>query len=268
MPVLIKPLPNGVYIRDGSELKLAGTNGGKMVAAVSLIRGAFGGADGGRIFAYGLRDSLTGVILARLAQHYGHRLTFYTSGGAASPEMAAIREAGGDIEQVSRGGYMSTLKKRAADATAASIADGERALFVPFGLANGASIRALADSALLSFAGIAKPAFRRIVCPIGSGANLAGLLHAVVRAGWQSKVEVIGVRVGADPAPILRAQAPAGWGMFCRIVDHSKRQRYNEGSAVVLGGVELHPYYEAKCVGYLKPGDLFWIVGGRDGITA
>ena len=30
-----------------------------------------------------------------------------------------------------------------------------------------------------------------------------------------------------------------------------------------LGGLALDPYYEAKCVPYLRPGDLFWVVGRR-----
>jgi hypothetical protein len=41
---------------------------------------------------------------------------------------------------------------------------------------------------------------------------------------------------------------------------------YHTEVECVLGAaaaIPLDPVYEAKCVGFLKPGDLFWIVGRR-----
>jgi len=38
---------------------------------------------------------------------------------------------------------------------------------------------------------------------------------------------------------------------------------YHHPVEASLGGLALDPYYEAKCVPYLRPGDLFWVVGRR-----
>jgi hypothetical protein len=39
---------------------------------------------------------------------------------------------------------------------------------------------------------------------------------------------------------------------------------FNDTVDADLGGVPLDPVYEAKCLEFLRPGDLLWIVAHRD----
>jgi hypothetical protein len=74
-------------------------------------------------------------------------------------------------------------------------------------------------------------------------------------------VPVVGVVVGASPVRHLDKRAPH-WRNRCQLVrtgiDFHKRARDAR-----LGDIELDPLFEAKCLRFLKPGDLFWIVGIR-----
>ena len=89
--------------------------------------------------------------------------------------------------------------------------------------------------------------------------SLAGILHGLTQAAFT--VPVVGVVVGACPVKHLDKWAPH-WRNRCQLVrtgiDFHKRAR-----DVRLGDIELGPVFEAKCLPFLQPGDLFWIVGKR-----
>jgi hypothetical protein len=38
---------------------------------------------------------------------------------------------------------------------------------------------------------------------------------------------------------------------------------HQHAPVAALGGLELDPVYEAKCLPFLRPGDLLWVVGRR-----
>jgi hypothetical protein len=105
---------------------------------------------------------------------------------------------------------------------------------------------------------------KRIVVPVGSGMSLAGILWGLKDAGL--KTQVVGVQVGADPGKRLNRWAPKGWRDMVKIVKSG--EDYSRGiDGAEAGGVILDPHYEAKCLPFLKPGDLFWIVGIRQTST-
>lgn len=102
---------------------------------------------------------------------------------------------------------------------------------------------------------------KRIVVPVGSGRMLQGVAAGGIArfdAGrpWLS---VLGVCCGKPlklgdlfrPSPSFLETVPAG-------VPFSKAVTGAE-----VGGVPLDEVYEAKCLPFLKPGDLLWVVANR-----
>ena len=73
-------------------------------------------------------------------------------------------------------------------------------------------------------------------------------------------LETVGVVVGAEPRA-LHAHAwsyRSPWSRYrSPLPYHKPAPRTN------LAGLELDPYYEAKCLDFLEPGDLLWVVGRR-----
>ena len=110
---------------------------------------------------------------------------------------------------------------------------------------------------------------RRIVVPVGSGMSFAGILTGLERhaqeylGGDLARLPyVLGVQVGADPTERLDRYAPPWWRAIGGI--HKSDLTYAQRPKVTnLGPIDLDPVYEAKCLPFLRPGDLLWIVGRR-----
>src|SRR5258708_5900766 len=92
-------------------------------------------------------------------------------------------------------------------------------------------------------------------------ARLAGILHGLTQAGFT--VPVVGVVAGADPVKRLDKWAPIRWRDLCTLVRTHVDDFRKPARVTRLGGVELDPIFEGKCLPFLKPGDLFWVVGIR-----
>ena len=101
---------------------------------------------------------------------------------------------------------------------------------------------------------------KRLVVPVGSGMTLSGVLWGLVDN--EIDMPVLGVRVGANPRKRLDRYAPPNWREMVSFVDAD--EKYKEHVAANIGGIDLDPVYEAKCVKYLEDDDIFWVVGHRD----
>lgn len=101
---------------------------------------------------------------------------------------------------------------------------------------------------------------KRIVIPVGSGVNLCGVLMALRKQGLH--IPVLGVTVGKSPLKLLQKYAPFGWQTMCTLV--APDTPYSKPAVQTqLCGVELDPIYEAKCIPFVEPNDLLWVVGIR-----
>ena len=102
---------------------------------------------------------------------------------------------------------------------------------------------------------------RRVVIPVGSGMSLAGVLAG--RVAQDMHWPVLGVVVGASPEARLDRWAP-GWRWDGSVQLNWHPSDYGTPARMpYLAGIGLDPFYEAKCLPYLRPGDLLWIVGRR-----
>lgn len=62
----------------------------------------------------------------------------------------------------------------------------------------------------------------------------------------------------------MRWRPSANWSDDVGLEQPWSDKAYQDLRKVIeLGGVRLDPIYEAKCVPFLLPGDLFWCVGIR-----
>lgn len=102
---------------------------------------------------------------------------------------------------------------------------------------------------------------RRVVVCVGSGNGLSCVLHGLDRAGLGA-VPVLGVCVGFDPTPLLDRRAPSDWRERVTLVQ-SDIPFDQRAPTIRLGGVELDPHYEAKCLPFLEPDDCLYVLARR-----
>jgi hypothetical protein len=101
---------------------------------------------------------------------------------------------------------------------------------------------------------------KRIVMPCGSGMSLAGVITGLDEL--KLDIPVLGVMVGAAPHKRLDKYGPLFWHNRCTLVP-SGSDYHKPATDVYLESIRLDSHYEAKCLPFLEPGDLMWIVGIR-----
>lgn len=236
-----------IWLKRDDLYSVYGAPGGKARTCLSILGRA---PRGGVAVTASSRHSPQAIIVARIAR--GLRLTsrIHTPGGPETPELGLARLAGGKrVEHTP--GYNSVIVARAR----ADAANDPRAIEVPFGMDCGAAVQ---QTAAALRASDWPSQVKRVVVPVGSGMTLAGVLAGMHALGRH--VPVVGVQVGADPTARLDTYWP-GWRNQCALV--VAPERYDEHVQATIGRVLLDPVYEAKCLPFLQPGDLFWIVGIR-----
>jgi hypothetical protein len=104
------------------------------------------------------------------------------------------------------------------------------------------------------------------VVPVGSGVTFCGVLRAL-EAGRLGRLAVLGVVVGGDPQRRLEKHVPswrwllsAGGATTVRSPLPYETPAEAVYYGMSFGDLRLDPYYEAKCVPYLRPGDVLWAV--------
>lgn len=241
-----------VRVKRDDLFAVGGVAGGKVRTCLALARAGIAAAEGQPIglVTAGSRASPQVNIVAHIARHLGVPARCHTPTGQLSPEVIAARDAGAEIVQ-HKAGYNNVIVARArADAAERGWVE------IPFGMECAEAIKQTRHQV-----GNVPADVRRIVMPCGSGMSLAGVLWGLVDAG-RHDVEILAVQVGADPSARLDAYAPAGWRDRVRLVP-SGSDYHKPAPVTDLDGLALDAHYEAKCLPFLEPGDLLWVVGIR-----
>ena len=239
---------DGYYFKRDDFFRVAGVCGGKARTCWALARTAKMG-----LVTAGSRSSPQCKIVAHIARARGLACHIHTTRGELSPELVSAKSMGAIIHQ-HKPGYNSVIIKRAKeDAIVNDYTE------IPFGMECTEAVKQTAKQTANIPAKV-----RRLVVPVGSGMSLAGVLYGLYLA--KSTLPIIGVCVGASPERRLDKYAPPlnNWRLQATLVRSA--QPYHEsfnGSAPYIAGVQLDPIYEAKCLPYLKRGDLLWVVGIR-----
>lgn len=234
-----------LHFKRDDMFQVFGVRGGKVRACLTLAQGARG------IVCAASRKSPQLCYAAAIAEGVGIPCLLFTASGEPTPEMEYAAEHGAAFTQI-RPGYSNVVLSRAAAEAERRKAKGWR--LIPFGMECDEAVELTARQV----ANI-PPRCKRIVAVAGSGLTVAGILRGLRRMNMRTPV--LGVKVGADPVGRLNEWAE-GWEGQVELVDcglpYAREARDN-----VLEGITLDPIYEAKCIPFLEPGDLFWIVGIR-----
>lgn len=244
-PAALTPVQRvgGLWVKRDDAFYFAGVRGGKVRSCLRLCEGAPG------LVTAGSRASPQINIVAHIARALGVPFRAHTTLGALSPEVLAAVAAGAEVVQ-HPAGYNNVIIARArADAAARGWRE------VPFGMECPTAVEETRRQAANIPRGV-----RRVVFPVGSGMSLAGLLHGLDDAGRD--IPVLGVVVGSAPDARLGRYAPRDWMVRVEFVP-SGLPYHRPAPVCSLGPLFFDPVYEAKCLPFLRPDDLFWAVGVR-----
>jgi cysteine synthase len=170
--------------------------------------------------------------------------------GKYTPELLVTQKNGATIIQ-HKPGYNSVIIKRAKDDTIKH----KEYTYVPFGMECHTAV-ALTQNQVQNI----PKQVERIVVPVGSAMSLAGILKGLEERNYN--IPVLGIMVGANPTKRLNEYAPTNWREMVKLIK-SEDDYHVSRKDVFLGEIPLDATYEAKCLNYLQPNDLFWIVGNR-----
>ena len=246
---------DGIYVKRDDLYSAYGARGGKARSAKYLIDDAVRKGYSAVVTA-GARQSPQIPIVARIASAVGIGGYCFCPSGELSRELSVASEYGIVINQV-RPGYNSVI-----NGNARNFADNNGYYLVPFGMECWEAVYETAGQVENVASAVKENKdIKRIVMAAGSGMSLSGVLSGLEYYGID--IPVVGIRVGADPRKQLDRYAPVGWGERCNIIEASVG--YKKYINASIGGLVVDPVYEAKCVEFLGEGDLFWIVGIREG---
>ena len=237
-----------VWVKRDDLFEYAGVCGGKVRTCVALASGARG------LITAGSRQSPQVNIVAHIAASQGIPARLHVPSGPLTPELEDAIACGPNITLVRQyPGYNTVIVKRARG-------DAEEHpdfTYIPFGMECPEAIKQTAAQVRDIPAGV-----KRIVVPVGSGMSLAGIITGMIETGWRRPI--LGVQVGADPIERIEQYAPQSWRNLVRFeLRKSDRNYHKPARETAVDGLELDPIYEAKCIPFLEPDDLLWVVGIR-----
>lgn len=234
----------GIWLKRDDLFMVAGASGGKARSCWQLSQGAKG------LTTAGSRYSPQINIVARIAHRLGVPCTAHTPEGALSFPVAEAKKFGAKIIQ-HKAGYNSVIIERArGDAKVNGWVE------IPFGMECSEAVYQTSKQ----FVDIPKDV-KRIVVPVGSGISLAGIVKGMSQSD-RAPIPVLGIVVGANPRKRLARWLPFGHRSVVTLQESGSD--YDDPAKLCeVEGVKVDPIYEAKCIPFLKPGDLFWLVGIR-----
>ena len=251
-PVELTPIEThgGYQVKRDDTLSVGGQRGGKVRTCLVLGQRAAEDGSGGLTTA-GSRHSPQVAIVAAVGAALGLPVRAHVPAGPQTRELTEAERLGAVLIRHPAGRNSVIIARARADAAARQWTD------IPFGMECDEAVRQTAGQAA-SIAALDPPP-DRIVIPVGSGMSAAGLLAGLAAHGLSTPV--LGVTVGADPTRRLDRYAP-DWReqltLTASPLSYDQRPQHTR-----LGELELDPVYEAKCLPYLRPGDLLWVVGHR-----
>lgn len=250
-----------IWIKRDDKFNIAGVPGGKVRTCWHLAQGAKG------LVTAGSRSSPQVNIVAHIAHHLDIPCRVHTPQGELSPEVQAAKNMGAEVIQ-HKAGYNSVIIARARE-------DAKKQGWteIPFGMDCWEAITQTRSQVKNIPDGV-----KRIVIPVGSSMSLSGLLHGLLDEALD--IPVVGVVVGADPEERLNRYAPIEDEYVSAFASGKQNLRHKSWTDMVTlvrspldyhtpyrdnvwRGITLDPVYEAKCIPFLEPNDLFWIVGIR-----
>lgn len=206
-------------------------------------------SDKDTVVTAGSRFSPQIQIVANICKNLNKKCRCHTIRGKDTEE---LKIAIGDGAQIIH--HEDTWHNSVIIARAKKDAEENNCLNVPFGMESWESIYQTA----LQTKNLPKEV-KHIVITAGSGMNLCGVLWGLILTN-RTDVKVTGVSVGYNVQKTLKKYAPLN---IKNLTVVKSELGYEDKVFEKVGDIELDPIYESKCVPYLEPNCLFWIIGKR-----
>ena len=245
-------LVDGIYLKRNDKLTIYGVNGGKAQGAYNLIKEAKRLNKKG-VVTCGSRHSPQCKLVGIISNREGIECHLFMPVGDSTETLECISKLDNcKIHRLNKG-WTSQIIKGARDFSIK-----EDYYLIPFGMKCRENINLISKQVQ----NVPKH-IKRIVVPIGSGVTFCGVLKGV--HDYKLNCEVIGVQTGANSEKFIMMNRPILSSIKYKIHTFEPnlipKERYVTEVFEKIGDVELNPLYEGKCRKFIKPGDLFWIVG-------
>lgn len=250
---------NGIYIKRDDKFEVYGVKGGKARSAFMLIQEGL--KKGYKKFVTaGSRFSPQCEIVSYLCQSLELENFLFMPRGQETSVIKNINSNKLSTVIRTKAGYNNVICSHAI-----KFAKENNYFYIPFGMECKENIEITKHQVL----NIPKEV-KRIVIPAGSAMSLISVVNGLDYYKMYDK-EILGVSVGKDITKNLQKYLPANY--FATLFENQEKIKYTiikselpyetMASEYRIGNLELDRVYEAKCLPYLKKGDLLWIVGKR-----
>jgi len=233
-----------IFVKREDLYKISDVSGGKARSAFYLAKGSIG------LVTAGARQSPQIGIVASIAKYLNIPCAVHTINGSITPELQFAIDNNAIMNV-----HTETWHNNVIICKAKIDAEKRGWTNIPFGMECWDAIK----QTMMQVKNIPLEV-KRIVMPVGSAMSLCGVLQGIKY--FKRDIKVVGVQVGADPFKRIKTYAPYDWSNMVAIVK-SPLAYHTPYENNTYEGIILDNIYEAKCIPYLKKGDLLWIVGIR-----
>lgn len=242
------------YYKREDEFVINGVCGGKarVINEIVTRQMSFGYT---HFVTCGSRDSRQCEALAKVCELHGVSSHLFMPSGKDTDISLSIKETKSATIHRTKVGYNTVLI-----AESRKYANNTGAFYIPFGMGMIETLEIQSKQVENIPLDV-----KRIVVPCGGGMNMIAVIKGLENIG-RTDVEVVGVQVGANPYKTFNAWLPNTLFEECKIKYSFVKADGEYGKAAkvtMIDDVELDDMYEAKCIPFLKDGDMLWIVGRK-----
>lgn len=238
-----------VYVKRDDKFIIFNSRGGKARSALQLIQNGI--EEGYNTFVTaGSRLSPQCEIVSDICENMGLSCHLFMPRGNKTTVIEHIELNKSSTIHRTKVGYNNVITKWAMD-----YASENNYCYIPFGME-------CVDNIMITQHQVANIplAITRIVVPIGSGMSFISICNGL-ELYQRYDVKVVGVSVGKNPQKNIAKYLNAPNIKYDIVF--IKDNYHHPANNCTIGEIELDEIYEAKCLPYLKEGDLLWIVGKR-----
>lgn len=242
---------NGYYFKRDDAYKIGDAIGGKARVAEHLIKKALNNGFT-KVVTTGSRDSRQCDIVSSVCDYYNIECHLFMPSGKDTDVISNIQKRKTSVIHRTKVGYNSVLIHDSREWALA-----HNAYYIPFGM----ECQECIDINKHQVANIPTDV-KRIIIPCGGGMQMISVIHGL-KCYDKAHIKVVGVQVGASPKRVIDKFLPNA-DLFCDEYNYEiikSEIPYDKHINATFCGVELDEIYEAKCVPFLREGDLLWIVG-------
>lgn len=237
---------NDIYVKREDLAQFKNINGGKGRVITYLIEQGI--EEGYTDFvSCGSRDSVQCEMVSAACECYNVNCHIFMPSGHDTPIINQIKRNPHTKIIRTDVGYVSTIKKQSID-----YANNNDYFYIPFALEDEITIEINKDQVQNI-----PDEVKRVIVPIGSGMNFISIIKGLEE--YNKNIPVVGIQIGLDPKKNIErflGETSIKYEIIKSEIPYNKQAKEYK-----LGNIKLNKTYEAKCLPYLKPNDLFWIIG-------